>query len=50
MYDYEYGLYNACILHRTELSGTILALIYESDEDYVAQNRKPIHGEHQQNI
>ena len=30
----------------TELSATILGLIFESDEDYVAQNSKLVYGEH----
>ena len=32
----------------TELSATILDLIYENDKDFVTQNSKPVYGEHQQ--
>ena len=33
----------------TELSATILELIYENNKDSVTQNSKPVNGKHQQN-
>ena len=32
----------------TELSATILELIYENNKDSVTQNNEPVNGEHQQ--
>ena len=32
----------------TELSATILELIYENNKDSVTQNNQPVNGEHQQ--
>ena len=33
----------------TELSATVLELIYENNKDSVTQNSKPVYGKHQQN-
>ena len=32
----------------TELSTTILKLIYKNNKDSVTQNKQPVNGEHQQ--
>ena len=34
--------------YMTELSSTILELIYENNKDSVTQNNQPVNGEHQQ--
>ena len=34
--------------YMTELSATILELIYENNKDSVTQNNQPVNGEHQQ--
>ena len=34
--------------YMTELSATILELIYENNKDSVTQNNQPVNGKHQQ--
>ena len=43
-----YTLQSVIFNYMTELSATILELIYENNKESVTQNNQPVNGEHQQ--